>query len=183
MSSHPTTLRRRLRRGAAVTAGLATLGGSLLLSFPAPANAAGATVTIKVEHSKTWGNLLELGNGKTVYRLDSDPKDKSTCNGKCAKVWPPVVLTGSEKAVGKGVKGVGTIRRSDGQRQVTYKGVPLYTFIADHKAGQINGNIKDSFGQWGTVNPAHPLAKPVKISSGSSTSPTTKASGSSGAAF
>ena len=37
--------------------------------------------------------------------------------------------------------GLGTISRGHGVRQVTYKGVPLYRFAGDHKAGQTTGKI------------------------------------------
>jgi predicted lipoprotein with Yx(FWY)xxD motif len=183
MSTHATTIRHRVQRAAAVAAGVATLGGSLLLSFPGPASAAVShPTTIKVVHNKKWGNLLALSNGDTIYRFDSDPKGKSTCSGKCATIWPPVVLAAGQKsAIGKGVKDLGTIMRADGAHQVTYEGIPLYTFLYDKKPLQVNGNEKDSFGTWGTVNPAHPLAKPVAKVSGSTSS--TKASSGSGAAF
>ena len=37
----------------------------------------------------------------------------------------------------------------DGTRQVTYAGHPLYTYVADKKPGEANGNDFSSFGaQW-----------------------------------
>ncbi|MBO0692779.1 MAG: hypothetical protein J2P58_07775 [Acidimicrobiaceae bacterium] len=170
MSTHPTTLRHRVRRATAVAASVATLGGSLLLaSFPATANAkpAGATmnpVTIMVVHNKTWGSVLALSNGDTLYRFVKDKKNHSTCTGKCAKVWPPVDLAAGQKHPNsKGVDDLGTIKRAGGAQQVTYKGIPLYRFIGDKAPRQVHGNIKDAFGQWWTVNPAHPTAVPTAI--------------------
>lgn len=173
---HRDLRRSRLRQAAAVAAGFAVLGGAAAVSFPASASAAPKTVTIKVENNKTWGKILELGNGRTVYRLDSDPKGKSTCTGSCAKVWPPVLAS---KVKAKGAKGFAEIKRAGGGKQVTYKGIPLYTFIADKKAGQVKGNVKDSFGQWATINPAHPTAKPVAKKAAASTAPPTTAASSS----
>ena len=44
-------------------------------------------------------------------------------------------------AAGPGVTGrLGTITRSDGSRQATYDGHPLYTYIADTAPGQAHGN-------------------------------------------
>lgn len=175
-----TTHRSYLRRASALAAGVAILGGAAATAFPASASAAGKSVTIKVEKNKTWGNILELGNGQTVYRLDSDPTGKSSCTGACAKVWPPVLAS---KVNAKGLKGFTEIKRAGGQKQVAFKGHALYTFIADKTAGQVKGNVKDSWGQWATVNPAHPTATPVAkkaaSSGGASTAPPTTAASSS----
>ncbi|MGC2174740.1 MAG: hypothetical protein WA614_04685 [Acidimicrobiales bacterium] len=40
---------------------------------------------------------------------------------------------------GNGVSGLGTITRSGGQQQVTYRGKPLYIFAFDHVPGRISG--------------------------------------------
>jgi hypothetical protein len=49
---------------------------------------------------------------------------------------------------------VGTIRRSDGTRQVTYNGHPLYTFVKDHKTGDVTGQGVIAFGAaWFAVSP------------------------------
>lgn len=189
MSTHPTTFRHRVRRAAAIAAGVAALGGSLVASFPAPANAEDAYTTVMVVHNKTWGSLLALTNGDTVYRYVHDTKNHSRCTGTCAKIWPPVELTGDQKApAGKGVKGLGTITRAGGAKQVTYRGIPLYRFVGDKAPYQVHGNIKDSFGQWWIVNPAKPTAIPTAIKPAKSTSksPGTRPAGTSssgGAAF
>ena len=106
----------------------------------------------------TSGALLKLGNvhgvsvltnarGYTLYLFVPDPPDKSTCYGTCAAYWPPV--TGTPIA-GTGVTGkLGTIRRSDGGKQVTYDGHPQYTYVGDSGPGQANGNnINLNGGLW-----------------------------------
>ena len=48
-----------------------------------------------------------------------------------------------------------TIPRSDGARQVTYNGHPLYTFVKDHKPGDVNGQGLTAFGAaWFAVSAA-----------------------------
>jgi hypothetical protein len=50
---------------------------------------------------------------------------------------------------------LGTITRSDGAKQVTYNGHPLYYFAGDPKAGSTTGQGSDSFGaKWWLVSPA-----------------------------
>ncbi len=165
---------------------VALLGASgVAATFVAPtvAGAASSQTTITTAHNKTWGTILVLGNGTTVYRLAADPKNKSVCSGTCAKIWPPVLLAAGQKhPIGHHVSGLGTITRANGKHQVTYKGVPLYRFVGDTKAGKATGNIKDTWGRWWVVNPADPRVAPSATdSSTGGSSPTTVAG--SGAAY
>jgi predicted lipoprotein with Yx(FWY)xxD motif len=172
---------RTLLRSLALV-GVLTVAGSMVL--PGTSGAASSPITVTTAQNKTWGKILVLGNGTTVYRLTTDPKNRSVCSGECAKVWPPVVLAAGQKTpvARGGVTGLGTIARSGGVRQVTYKGVPLYRFVGDHKSGQATGNIKDTWGKWWVVNPANPRVAPVAVhTSGGGTTPTTAPT--SGAAY
>ena len=179
--------RSRIGSAAAVLRGLALVGALTVVgaaALPGTSGAASSPTTVTTAQNKAWGKILVLGNGTVVYRLAADPKNKSVCTGECAKIWPPVVLAAGQKSpVGhNGITGLGTITRSGGAHQVTYKGVPLYRFIGDHKAGQATGNIKDTWGKWWVVNPANPRVVPVAVhSSTGNTTPTTVAS--SGAAY
>ena len=164
----------------AAVLGASALAGTLVL--PGAAGAAPAPTTVTTTHTKTWGTILTTGNGTTVYRLTTDPKNKSVCSGTCAKIWPPVVLAAGQKApIGHSVSGLGTITRPNGTHQVTYKGVPLYKFVGDHKPGQATGNVKDTWGRWWVVNPANPRVAPTAVQAPTSTTPTTVAG--SGAAY
>jgi predicted lipoprotein with Yx(FWY)xxD motif len=83
-------------------------------------------------------NLLTNSRGLTVYWFAPDTSTKSACYGSCAAYWPPV--TGTPSA-GPGVTGtLGTITRTDGTKQATYDGHPLYTYIADTAPGSAGGN-------------------------------------------
>jgi predicted lipoprotein with Yx(FWY)xxD motif len=166
----------------AVAAAL-TAGTGLVSVAGAPAGASHARqVVITVGKSKTWGQILTLSNGDTVYRLTADSPGMSVCTGQCAQIWPPVLLAaGQTRPAGKQVSGLGSIARDGGGRQVTYKGIPLYLFSGDSKAGAITGNISDTWGQWWVINPAHPTATPVPKSSSAGHSTSTVSGG--GAAF
>ena len=73
-----------------------------------------------------------------------DSKDHSRCAGECATFWPPVLLAPGQKVpVGIGVSGLGSFTRSNGTRQVTLYGVPLYRFVGDKKPGQVTGNCEE----------------------------------------
>jgi predicted lipoprotein with Yx(FWY)xxD motif len=164
-----------IRGGLASAIALAgVLASAGTVALPATAGAATSPTTLTTAHNKTWGTILTLSNGTVVYRLTTDPKNKSVCSGACPKIWPPVTLAaGQRKPAGNGLSGLGTITRSDGTHQVTFNGIPLYRYIGDHKAGQATGNLKDKWGRWWVVNPAHPRVAPAAInaSTGVTTSP------------
>jgi predicted lipoprotein with Yx(FWY)xxD motif len=98
------------------------------------------------------GTILVDSQGFTLYRLNKDSMNKSVCTPACAKIWPPLLVTGSGSPVGgSGVTGLGTIKVAAGE-QVTYKGMPLYTFTGDSSAGQTHGqNVTDNWGTWFVV--------------------------------
>ncbi|MFD5036331.1 hypothetical protein ACFWNI_04350 [Streptomyces sp. NPDC058377] len=105
-----------------------------------------SSVTVSTK-STPLGKILVNSKGHTLYLFQSDKTNKSTCNGDCAKAWP--VLKADGKTIAKGgvnSKLLSTITRSDGSKQVTYKGHPLYTFADDTKAGQTNGQGLNAFG-------------------------------------
>ena len=128
-------------------------------SSPAAAssgNAAAATSTVISTASSSAGPVLINGTGRAVYVWAKDAKDMSACTGACASAWPPVPATGTVTAALSAVSSdLGTITRSDGTKQVTYDGHPLYYFAGDSGSGQANGQGSDAFGaKWWLVTPA-----------------------------
>jgi predicted lipoprotein with Yx(FWY)xxD motif len=83
--------------------------------------------------------VLTTAKGLTVYTFAADTTPgKSSCYGSCAAYWPPVIGTASAAA---GIPGTfGTITRTDGTKQVTWNGHPLYTYVGDHGPGTASGN-------------------------------------------
>ena len=104
----------------------------------APAATAGGSAALKTGKVGTV-TVLTTAKGLTVYTFAADTTaGKSSCYGSCAAYWPPV--TGSAAAA-SGIPGTfATITRTDGTKQVTWNGHPLYTYIGDHGPGTASGN-------------------------------------------
>jgi predicted lipoprotein with Yx(FWY)xxD motif len=124
---------------------------------PAAGSAGGSGAT-SVVGTKTGslGTFLVDGKGRALYLWEADHGSTSTCTGACAQAWPPLTITGPPKASGA-VRGslLGTTKRADGSREVTYAGHPLYLFAGDSRAGQTTGEGSNGFGApWWVVTPA-----------------------------
>lgn len=145
----------RLRLSFTLLAGSAVLA-ALVATAAVPALARVHTAAPSKALVKTAGShVLVTPSGRTLYVFAVDPKGKSKCNGTCAKFWPPLHVAKGTTPSSKisGVSGTfGAITRADGTRQLTYNGAPLYTFLEDKKAGQMNGQgIVASGGYWWVV--------------------------------
>lgn len=113
-----------------------------------PGTSATATAVINTTSNAKLGTILVTSKGITLYRLNKDSMNKSVCTSACAKVWPPLMTGSGSPVAGTGVTGLGSIAVAGG-RQVTYKGMPLYTFVGDKSAGQVNGqDLTDTWGTW-----------------------------------
>jgi predicted lipoprotein with Yx(FWY)xxD motif len=122
----------------------------------APAATDSQTGTRVSTASSSLGKIIVDGRGRTLYLFEKDKRGHSACSGACAMYWPPVITNGTPKA-GRGVKTslLGTIRRANGARQVTYAGHPLYRYLLDTKSGQTNGEgLQDFGGGWDALSPA-----------------------------
>src|SRR5436853_4319467 len=87
----------------------------------------GGPATLKMD-----GQYLVDAQGHSVYLFEKDEDRESYCSGACAAVWPPLETSAAPTA-GAGVQSaaLGTIKREDGDMQVTYRGHPLYYYAAD----------------------------------------------------
>jgi predicted lipoprotein with Yx(FWY)xxD motif len=118
-------------------------------------NSSGAASTVGTKTS-SLGTFLVDANGRTLYLWDADHGSKSTCSGACAQAWPPLTTTATPKASGAAKASLlGTTKRTDGSREVTYAGHPLYYFAGDTQPGQTTGQGSNGFGApWWVVTPA-----------------------------
>jgi predicted lipoprotein with Yx(FWY)xxD motif len=94
--------------------------------------------------------VVTNAKGFTLYSFAPDTATTSRCTGTCAQIWPPV---NGPAAAGQGVTGkLSTISRSDGSKQATYGGHPLYTYTADTAPGEAKGNgVNVDGGVWHEV--------------------------------
>jgi predicted lipoprotein with Yx(FWY)xxD motif len=123
-----------------IAAGLAVAALVLFGLVVTGANSAVPAATGTALKTTTIGGTTVLTNAKgfTLYSFAPDTPATSKCYGSCAVYWPPVTGT---SAAGQGLPGkVTTITRTDGSRQLTYDGHPLYTYIGDSAPGQARGN-------------------------------------------
>jgi predicted lipoprotein with Yx(FWY)xxD motif len=121
--------------------------------------AAGKAVVVSTAGSK-FGRVLVTGAGRSLYVFSGDnfpfspaspfqlpctALNKAPNGQPCTAFWPPLVATGPLVAKnGVQQNGLGTVTRN-GVKQVTYFGHPLYTFVGDTAAGQINGECVAAF--------------------------------------
>jgi predicted lipoprotein with Yx(FWY)xxD motif len=136
-----------------------------------PGAAGGGGAMVSTAQSAHYGTVLVSSSGRTLYMLTADSASASSCGSSCAPIWPPLTTTGAPVA-GSGVQAslLGTVTRSDGSKQVTYGGHPLYMFSGDSAAGQVNGEGITSFG--GTWYALDASGQPVKAMVSSTTSTT-----------
>ena len=146
----------------AMTAAIAPAAGAAVAqNAPSSTNAReAATATLTVRTTR-FGKMLFAGNGRALYGFTRDRRNgPSQCYGDCAAAWPVYFATGALKA-GAGVKQslIGTTRRRDGRRQVTYNGWPLY-YYAHEKAGEVKcQNVETHGGTWLVVRPEGTLLR------------------------
>lgn len=132
------------------TAGPASSPPMATMTPAGPAMVKAKTVSI--------GKILVDGKDMTLYLFEKDKGEaghpgKPTCTGECATQWPPL-LTTEKPTAGEGVNAslLGLVDRSDGMKQVTYNGWPLYRFAKDTKPGDMGGQGVTGFGaKWYVV--------------------------------
>jgi predicted lipoprotein with Yx(FWY)xxD motif len=108
--------------------------------------------TVEIRRTKL-GRVLVDAHGHTLYLFLEDSPGASSCYGGCARVWPPLLVSGPPKA-GSGVnpaKLTARARRNSRLRQVVYNGHFLYTTVADERAGQTEG--QGWLGTWFVLSP------------------------------
>jgi predicted lipoprotein with Yx(FWY)xxD motif len=163
---------------------LVTVAGAGV-AMAASARSHSSRATVATAANAKFGTILVAANGRTLYRYTPDRKGVNRCSADatCNKFWPRfTVKAGVKPTAGTGVKPalVGTIKATNGMRQVTYAGFPLYYFAGDKRAGQVKGQGFD--GIWYVVNTKGALVKHAMTAAPptATTTPTTTSSGGGG---
>jgi predicted lipoprotein with Yx(FWY)xxD motif len=137
----------------AVSSLLAACGSSSSSSPSASSQSSSAgTVIVKTASvSSLGGSVLVDAQGLTLYHLSGEQNGKWICtSAACVKVWHPVAAPAGGAPSGT-VGSLGTVKRPDGAVQVTFMGLPLYTFAGDTKPGEAKGQGIKDVGVWTAV--------------------------------
>ena len=119
---------------------LASPAALLLAASPALAD----HHAVKVASKEGVGSYLTDAKGMTLYTFKKDMPGMSHCEGPCVEKWPLYHRDAVDPKGGPKAADFGTITRADGQKQTTYKGMPLYYFAGDKAAGDTAGlGVKD----------------------------------------
>ncbi len=110
-------------------------GSTSVGNTPTSAGSGGSSVVVKVAAIPPYGEILTDSSGMPLYTFSG------SCTGSCSSLWPALTVpAGTKPAGGTGVTGtLKTVKQADGKYQVTYNGLPLYTFVqdtSDHVTGQ-----------------------------------------------
>lgn len=110
--------------------------------------------TVITAGGSQFGRVLFDGSGQAIYLFDLETSKRSKCYDACAEAWPPVLTKHSPRATGAVQQDLlGTTRRDDGTRQVTYAGRPLYFYAHEGKDEVRCHNVPGFGGLWLAVTP------------------------------
>ncbi len=99
-----------------------------------------AESSVKLADDGTFGQILTDADGMSLYFFSLDTKDTSECLNGCLNAWPIFYREDIIVDAGLDVADFATIDRSDGEKQTTYKGWPLYYFAGDNAVGDTAGD-------------------------------------------
>jgi predicted lipoprotein with Yx(FWY)xxD motif len=97
------------------------------------------TANVMVKTTATLGKVLADSKGMTLYYFTRDTSDNSVCTGGCAATWPPFYVENLKADTSLVAADFATITRTDGAKQTTYKGWPLYYYKDDATSTDVKG--------------------------------------------
>lgn len=152
---------RRLLSAMLVASALLLLAGCGTAPAPKPSSTPSHSGALAISTATLpgIGTILVGPTGHVVYLLNAESAGHHLCTGQsCLSSWPALMLAqGSTLPVSSStIPGTfSTYVMSNGSRQVTYNGWPLYYFAGDTTTDSANGRGISAFGgMWEAVNPA-----------------------------
>jgi predicted lipoprotein with Yx(FWY)xxD motif len=97
-------------------------------------------VEVKIAQSGL-GPILVDQTGRTLYAFTKDENKSSACDADCIAVWP--ALTAESKVDAKDGADVQLVSQIDESSQAVYGKWPLYYYVGDQVAGDVNGQGVD----------------------------------------
>lgn len=128
---------------------LAVVALALFAGLAASAGGSTRAPVIKLKDER-FGNILATPGHKALYYWNVEKKagGKVRCTGACARAWPPLIVR-SAAAVPRRLPGIvgtfGVIRRPDGRLQVTFRGLPIYTYAHEGPNQVLCNNVDGWF--------------------------------------
>lgn len=131
--------------------GMTPAAAPMAQTTPQSSNAAAPSDNIYTTRTDaTKGSYLADFQGMSLYVFDNDlASGKSTCYDACAQKWP--AYSSGATAQGTFPANITVMTRTDGSKQFSWKGRPLYYYAPDQKAGDVLGD--GIGGIWHLVKP------------------------------
>jgi len=118
---------------------------------------------IQVVAQDGLGSYLADSKGMALYLYTKDSPDMSVCKGNCEVNWPIFYTEHLPVAGDLSAADFSNITREDGTKQTTYQGWPLYYYVKDTKAGEVNGQGVGNV--WYVIDPTVPAKSAPKAES------------------
>ncbi|WP_439660799.1 COG4315 family predicted lipoprotein [Lentzea sp. HUAS TT2] len=113
-----------------------------------------AKAEVKIAQSDL-GPILVDRTGRTLYAFTKDENNSSACDADCVAVWP--ALTAESKVDAKDGADVQLVSQIDESSQAVYGKWPLYYYVGDQVAGDVNGQGVDD--EWFAISADGKLVK------------------------
>jgi predicted lipoprotein with Yx(FWY)xxD motif len=96
-----------------------------------------------------FGRVLVDSDRQAIYLFDRETGSKPACYGACADAWPPVYASGRPRVAANLEHALlGTARRRDDRRQLTYAGHPLYYYAHEGPGQVLCHDVAEFGGLW-----------------------------------
>ncbi|MFC3893286.1 hypothetical protein ACFOWZ_17575 [Lentzea rhizosphaerae] len=132
----------------------ALLAGVTACGNEAPQQEVPVKAEVKIAQSDL-GPILVDQTGRTLYAFTKDETKSSACDADCIAVWP--ALTAESTVDAKDGADAKLVSRVDENSQAVYGKWPLYYYVGDQVAGDVNGQGVDD--EWFAIAPDGKLVR------------------------